>query len=1377
VQAWLDLPPAELLELESGEDIDWRSLAEQEISCRGDVDRVLGQVKFRKSGLSLRSEASLASLANFHDHRARNPKYQLRFRFLSNAKIIQERGHTHPSGLRGIELWASLDLISDPIERAGRLAFLRSVLLAPSEPASIDRKRLADLRAFVRKASDEEFLDFVRSFRWIASSTDIESALALSQQAIRSRPELHGSEQADGFCLGALIQHVLLTLSQPGPKELRSETCTAVIVTSLRQAAEVVERGLSSARERVSQSADVLANQTQELTRIVSSLSAQAQAATGGLAVYGVVGSPVVLPGAITPILEPPTLVSPTAPRTGLCGEISRRRGSDSAVALIGEVACGKSQLALLSISGIGRITWLSLRANDGIDPSTLLDIASQKCLESPIVADAPPSNITVARTLVIDDLEIGLNSKKFVDRLPIVARSLRTQSVFFVVCSTRRLPSSLRDQFSTVPVGSYQDDDIRALLEAKGAPARLNNEQFRAMVSALTGAHPVLVGSLLQFLVQRAWKIDGEGVNSLLNRSFANDVREEMQARLLSQERPGARELLYRVSLATRPITQDQALSLAEITPAIPRRNEELTVLLDTLLQRSGTNRVLVSPLVANLGEKNLSFNVRRQVHDRLAGWILKSKDLTQADAILCISHLMSAGNAGAAGTILVQGLHAMLPVAEKLKDTSLLRTWQHMQLPAEMDRNVQIMIRGYQVAVSGLLGESVDYEFNDLLALAEMASDDFGHLSVLGACATIAIYLAQKVPMLALRSALVALDRDALLSPEKREELGTGFRVSGILWLIGAGCSTRSEIREWLIQLARIPEVHRTAFLTSEIAKDSAWMIFQRLWLEEQKLPPQKRHWASMMAFLEECEDLSAKAGIPLLEASAFRAQQSIRIVHLKQAEDGDLRGRKRVENFPETGPEDFLISEGTALWLTDTERWDLALPWFNRAGECKFAGLSALQLQNQLHRAEALYRAGQDPERAFCEAENIAEKSEELGELDIVLCLVEMAMWQWLKGDRVECLHTWDRALELILAQDRNSARWKNLFCLMGNHTSFFGSTVAGIPVSATAVTPPIMGIYLRDYDISGLYSEGSAWCALAPMVSFADRLGESELASKWALKTVETAETLTGDPVSKLVLLAAVPTLLAARDYDGAVNYARESALATTMRLQIKVSDEMRTLKPELADAGENWKAADAEQAERWAIVNGVFPALLDIVALSITDEPTSYSLLSSLTEKCLQVANNQNSPSWHAAASALTDIATGTLDWSTEFTSGVDKDGAATARELLLAFGSGFASRRTPRDVFVQQVRWTNWLKQYFASSRSLSTYVARRLASYWIGVLERNTFYFTSPRETNREFLEAAQKQRFEAVFKAVARGLSIQLPQWLRQLVEVDSK
>jgi hypothetical protein len=35
------------------------------------------------------------------------------------------------------------------------------------------------------------------------------------------------------------------------------------------------------------------------------------------------------------------------------------------------------------------------------------------------------------------------------------------------------------------------------------------------------------------------------------------------------------------------------------------------------------------------------------------------------------------------------------------------------------------------------------------------------------------------------------------------------------------------------------------------------------------------------------------------------------------------------------------------------------------------------------------------------------------------------------------------------------------------------------------------------------------------------------------------------------------------------------------------------------------------------------------------------------------------------------------------------------------------------------------------------------------------------------------EFAEAGRKQRFELVFKAVARGLSIELPEWLRNLVD----
>ena len=181
IRAWLYLSSEEILELECGEDIDWGFLAERAVASRKDADRILGQVKYRGTGLSLRSEASLSSLVNFHQHRVRNPELRLQFRLLSNAKIVQERGHVHTSGLKGIELWSSVTAITDPAEQKARLDFLRGVLLAPSEPPKIDRKQLQDFRTFVRTNSDDDFLDFVGSFTWMKVSSDLEKRIRVGR--------------------------------------------------------------------------------------------------------------------------------------------------------------------------------------------------------------------------------------------------------------------------------------------------------------------------------------------------------------------------------------------------------------------------------------------------------------------------------------------------------------------------------------------------------------------------------------------------------------------------------------------------------------------------------------------------------------------------------------------------------------------------------------------------------------------------------------------------------------------------------------------------------------------------------------------------------------------------------------------------------------------------------------------------------------------------------------------------------------------------------------------------------------------------------------------------------------------------------------------
>jgi len=72
----------------------------------------------------------------------------------------------------------------------------------------------------------------------------------------------------------------------------------------------------------------------------------------------------------------------------------------------------------------------------------------------------------------------------------------------------------------------------------------------------------------------------------------------------------------------------------------------------------------------------------------------------------------------------------------------------WRQLPLPEAMGYKIRVMIRGYQVALGGLLGESVAYEFDDLIKLAKQASGDFANLSVFGACSAVAVHLGRKDP-----------------------------------------------------------------------------------------------------------------------------------------------------------------------------------------------------------------------------------------------------------------------------------------------------------------------------------------------------------------------------------------------------------------------------------------------------------------------------------------------------------------------------------------------------------------------------------------------------------------------------------------------------
>jgi len=82
------------------------------------------------------------------------------------------------------------------------------------------------------------------------------------------------------------------------------------------------------------------------------------------------------------------------------------------------------------------------------------------------------------------------------------------------------------------------------------------------------------------RFLAQRNWKFDAADVSALIRGDHASGIADEVIARICRSLTEAQRDLLYRLSLATRPLNEQVILELANVEPPIVRPRECLTSL-----------------------------------------------------------------------------------------------------------------------------------------------------------------------------------------------------------------------------------------------------------------------------------------------------------------------------------------------------------------------------------------------------------------------------------------------------------------------------------------------------------------------------------------------------------------------------------------------------------------------------------------------------------------------------------------------------------------------------------------------------------------------------------------------------------------------------
>lgn len=132
---WQELREGEHLELERGEDID----TVQNGDGIAAETRLLEQIKVRSGrSLTLRSEEALEALSNFCSHRAANPTWNLKFRYITTATSGVEQGWDRADS--GIETWTALQRgrYDDTVTRDA-LAALRSFLRSCASRKSLGR--------------------------------------------------------------------------------------------------------------------------------------------------------------------------------------------------------------------------------------------------------------------------------------------------------------------------------------------------------------------------------------------------------------------------------------------------------------------------------------------------------------------------------------------------------------------------------------------------------------------------------------------------------------------------------------------------------------------------------------------------------------------------------------------------------------------------------------------------------------------------------------------------------------------------------------------------------------------------------------------------------------------------------------------------------------------------------------------------------------------------------------------------------------------------------------------------------------------------------------------------------------------------------------
>jgi hypothetical protein len=1080
-------------------------------------------------------------------------------------------------------------------------------------------------------------------------------------------------------------------------------------------------------------------------------------------------------------VVGPPVAPDPRIRREALATAIEQALAKSRPVLLRGEQRSGRSELARATVETAMPLLWLDFSANSQLPAGSVLNsaISSQMVPKRGKAAknfERLVDQMAEGLVLVLDNIDAPMNDPSFAQRLGILARAASAAKFVLICTCIHPLTATLEAQFEVIPVPRYNDSDVEETLQVYGAPASIRRPQFQGYVRGLTQGEPELTNLLVQFLARNNWKLNDDEVwAGMLQQTFAEPLKGETQRRLLQTEVEPARTLLYRLTSLMRPFTEKQALQIARVEPEIPQAAERLATLYGRWLQNAGGKEWRTSPLLSGLGDANLTRPVKKQVHKTVVDWIVALRTLNQLNTGEAITHLLLAEEFDEAGGMLLRALYSLLNAGPDAEPGHLLSFWKGLPLPEEMSLSIRIGIRGIQIALAIQRGLEYQSQLEDFRDLISAARGERELVSSFASLSMIALRLVSERPIEALPFITQSANQQTKIADHSVVEAFDGHSSAEMFWAAAMQIKGRDGVRQWVVEIDKLAPQVITSLMEAPFAVESATKMLDALWMREQDLPEETRDWHGLLAYIEELEQITSRWNSSLIAACLLRARQAIRIVHLAAVEDALKDGNAFLSAHaaPNDAAARFLVAHGTALWLTDLDRWSEALSWLEAASEYRVHHLALHRQQNLLRYGHALYRAGRPDAAPFREATQSAEADDTLTPFNEIRARAEYATFLWLTGRKSDHFREWSLVGQRTLAIRDDSQRWKQLFVLVANHTSFWGNRMAQVvPPDGNMVAKPELGMFITDYaDLSDRYSDKVLFVMPGNMTWFAERVGETKEAADWAKVAVETATQFTEPRLGKGFLLQAVPYAVETAHYRDAVDYAAEAIRGLGAQDTIEIPEATLRDNPSLKHSRLVTVFPPA-QTEANVITVGLLPSLLGVIGESFRDRANALLQVDDLLGACLSQRDGSDAPeAWEVACRVLESIRDGSLRYRDFLPiKTAPSDWPAQTADLLKSFALMMLNNDEAVDMLRAQIRWANWLTQSFAPFRGIGRMLTSLIVSAWAGYIGRNSFRFWQPSHLVNSIQSCAVKGELGRVFVEITESLGVSIPHEFRE-------